>query len=379
MNILMVIDPDGYPEMQNSITKWFSAAEHSVEYIDKADSFDENYMLRITEIIKAADIKAVFTAGFETQYSLLCGVMNIRYICWLPYDGRGQAYSYAVRNPWNRIFTADPVVFACLKDNDCADVSFLPLGFERDKISETQGEPSKDIILWSEGGRDYLTVNSVLNGLKDASKGYIDALLQAMRADLDLSSFTEKLPQYVLDDLKSNVDHSENSLMDFAGYCDHVLFFPAIDKAMSYIYFHMLFSNSLVQEAAFAMEGDLPYTNKEFERVTRTDIRESGYARLDEYKIVIFFTPYSEDGVISMDLWNIMAKGAFVLVSANTDLSPLGENAPVTFRSTWDLEEKVRFYLKHDKERREKAVSVRKKVLEFGAFESRLESIFGGE
>ncbi len=349
-----------------------------MEFTVKEEAFNEEYMLQITEKIRSMGEVCLFSIGFITQYSLLCSVMKIHYYCILPDDGRGEAYSYAVKDPGNRIFTADPLLFSYLKDCGCERICFLPLGYDIDTTQKPEKEQSKDVILWCEGGRDYLTVNNLINGLKDASKGYIDAMLQARRADLMLGSVTGDLQQYVLDDLKENVEFSQNSLLNFEGYCDHTLFFPVIDRAMSFIYYHMLLSNGLVKEVSFAMDGDLPYTNKELLKVRRNMILQNDYKPLEDYKVIVFFTPYSEDGIISKDLWNIMAKGFFVLVSANTDMSPLGDEAPDTFRNTWELEEKVRFYLKNPDARKQKAEIVRKHVLEMGSLESRFEIMLGG-
>lgn len=378
MNILIVNDPQRNIDLQNKIKEWFIGRNCCVEYTDKTDSFDDSYVRKLLELINEKAIDAVFSIGFMTQYSLFCGAMNLSYICWLPDDGQGDSYSYVIKNEWNRVFVADPIVYECLRDNECHNISFLPLGFSCLVPEEHPSDPQRDVVLWTNGGREYISINQVIGDLKDSSKGYIDGMLKARRADLRLASITAELQQYVLDDLKTAVSYSQNSFMDFNHYCDHAFFYPILDRAVSFVYYHMLISNWLVKEVYFATDGEKPYTNKELVAVGRTEIIQKNYVPLGDYKIVLFFSDHADDGVISTDLWNIMATGQFVLVSANTDLSLLEEYAPDTFRNTLDLEEKVRYYLENDDAREEKAKLVQKKVLEFGSLESRFETLFGG-
>ena len=101
-------------------------------------------------------------------------------------------------------------------------------------------EAKKDAVIWSIGVREDLSIDSVINSLMDASKGYIDGTLEAIRANIENRSVTASLPDYVLNDLKKNINFEADSYLDFNSFCDYSMFFPTLDRALSFVYYHAL-------------------------------------------------------------------------------------------------------------------------------------------
>ncbi|MCR5399050.1 MAG: glycosyltransferase, partial [Lachnospiraceae bacterium] len=239
----------------------------------------------------------------------------------------------------------------------------------------TKKNEKEDILFWTDGVDSERSINEVLNGLKDSSKGYIDATIKARRADISSKSIAKSLPQYVLEDLSSILNYSDKSLLTFADYCDRSVLFPIIDKMLAYVYLNMLISNKIIDKLFFSMTRGMPYTNTELVRIDRDEIINNQYEALGNFKIVVYFSRYADDGMVTQELWNILAAGVFVICSANTDLSTFGNEAPETFKNTWELEKKVRYYLNNPDKRIEKAEITARRAREMGGYDNRVKRI----
>lgn len=378
MNVLIIRNTLNYSKVEDNIKIYFERSGASVFFSDRVDAFNEEYMLKIMGIVKQNSINVMLSVGFIEQYSLLCGVINLPYVSWILESRDASSYSYALSNEWNILYTANPVIFHLLNDLELK-CTFLPLSYEMtvdysEKNAST--DALEDVLLWTEGVTDDLSVNEVRNDLKDSSKGYIDATLQARRADLYIGSICAELPEYVTSDLEERIEYNQTSYFGFREYCDYSMFYPILDRMSSYVYFFFIMCERVVDKLFFAMDRNLPYTNKELIRVDKAEMIKNNYSELDRYRIVIYFSEFADGGMITQDLWNIMAKGVFVLVSANTDLSVMGNGAPETFKNIRDLERKLYLYLNDEKARKKMADKVKNKVRELGTYEKRIEDIF---
>ncbi len=378
MNTILVRNNEKYTYIENELLHFLYGQSGKIEYTDRVDKFDEEYMSYIIGLVQSTNADILFSVGFIEQYSLLCGVLKKPYVSWILDDDNGSAYSYALCNEWNIIYTSNPVIFCFLKNKNVNNVNYLPLSFEKNIDEAESVKETEDVFFWTDGITKEISINDSINGLKDATKGYLDALLLTKRAELEYGPITNSLPKYVTEDLYANVTFSTKSFLDISTFCDHSYFYPILDRTKAYVYLSVLMSNKIVDKISFAMDRINPYTNKELVRFERSDIVKEGYDVLCQYKIVVYFTKNSDEGMITQDLWNIMAKGIFVLCSADTDLSPLGGDAPDTFKNIWELENKVRYYLQHADKRQSKAKATRRKVRELGGYDSRAKKIFRG-
>lgn len=380
MRVLLIRNKDKYATIENAVIPVLQSCVDTVEISDRVDVFDEEYMSDIINIVNDNRIDILFSVGYIEQYSLLCGVLKLEYIAWISDNDNGSAYSYTIRNEWNHIYTANKVLMSRLSGLGIENMRFLPLCYassisDASDDSNNAGNVQEDIVLWTDAVRSDISMNTAVNALKDSTKGYLDAYIKARRADINLESVYSALPEYIAGDIKDTIEFEQSSFFGFADYCDYCVFYPILDKTVAYIYFHMLISNKVVDRVSFAMEDILPYTNKELVRIEKSEIVDGEYKELDKYKIVVYFPKFVDEGIIPEDLWNIMMRGSFVLCAANIDLSPLGNDAPETFKNVRELEMKARYYLDNDEERKKRAMAVRTKVRELGSYEKRIADI----
>ena len=205
MNILIINNTKEYSSVEKRVFPIFEKCADVIVYEDRTDVFDEEYMLKMSEIINKHHIGVIFSVGFIEQYSLLCGVMNMNYVCWETNNYGGSAYSYAACNEWNTIYTTSQNLSDFLIDRGCKNVYLLPLCFDSQVKSIVDDKTAESVLFWTNGVLSRVSANEAINSLKDSTKGYIDATLLGCRAHIFSGSIARNLPEYVLNDLKENI------------------------------------------------------------------------------------------------------------------------------------------------------------------------------
>ena len=82
-----------------------------------------------------------------------------------------------------------------------------------------------------------------------------------------------------------------------------------------------------------------------------------------------------EYGIISNRIFDALAAGAFIISDDVKGLEEILQDTVVTYKNREDLNRKIDYYLKHPKEREEKAKKGQKIVLEKHTFANRVEQL----
>lgn len=381
-DIFLEIYPDILAfDISRNITNGISMVSREAHTEDSNLRISDSVLLTIVEKISENNSEGVFTCGFYEKISLLCGALNKKYISWITSPLDGDVYSFSVKNGWNTVYVAVPELYSKYKKLGTENIHYMPLGYDfepRPNVTPyfcNSEESDNGTIFYVDGLNMSPNLSTKLSELKDATKGYLSAVTEAVRGNLELNVCEDDFPQYIKNDLEEKYPYIKNSIASKADYYNDQFFYPEIDASIGYIYVHYMISVKALRTITFAMYKELPYTNKELSRISAEDLKVHGYQALSTYSIVVYFSKFSDKGMITEELWNILASGAFVLCSYNTDLAILGDDGPVTFKNLYDMECKLHKYLKNPNERQRIASRVQKKVLECGNIKDRISTI----
>ena len=102
------------------------------------------------------------------------------------------------------------------------------------------------------------------------------------------------------------------------------------------------------------------------------------FEELENNDIVISIPDRNAGTQASFSEWQAISTGKFLIASSVTDYEILGEDKPVSYSDRFELTRLVKYYLKHEDERKEIALKVKEAALSNNTIEVFVESIFDG-
>lgn len=374
MNIL-IIDDDS--TVMNMVEDEFLNAGHDTHHVPAPVTLDESYLGTLLSIVNGNQIKLIFSIGYYPQISLACGAMGISYISWIT-DISPDSYDYSATNKWNEIYIADKNLYNELIQRGLTNVYYLPLARTVDigplRADTKTREPKKDVLIWTRLTNDTTNISAVMDELYDSTKGYIDAMVEQRKSDLYSWTLYESFPEYIKNDIERNYPMEENSLETTAHKYDWQYFFKKFEGTYSTYYLrHLLapWNDYEIIDIAGDEEEELPIEDERISRVSAESVRENCYAKLDDYKAVVFLPDISNGNKLSEDMWNAMAHGAPILVPLWIDMEEIPDDVCYKFKNRRELDRLVRKFAKEADKRSEYTEKLRERALEEGTIGDR--------
>ena len=276
--------------------------------IDEPDDNKEQFVAGLLAVVGKYKIDQVFSVNYYPQISLACGVLALEYVSWIVEGWSRDSYDFSASNKWNTLFTADYTLYSRLCDR--CNISYYPLGYTVAPSERDLSKTPLDMLIWSNITHDLTSIGDSLVELKDSSKGYIDAMIEQRKNDLWDWSLYELFADYIREDVEKCYPLDNNSLEEKAWRYNRTFFFDEMDKSYAFPYIHYLctvWKNKKGIKVALEEKDNL--TQIDNYSIPQITIVEGDFEDIKNCKAVIIFQKIRDGNVISVDTWNILAKG----------------------------------------------------------------------
>lgn len=364
---------------------------------------------KVAEHILSHSLAFVFSINFFPTISYTCERLKVPYVCWSVDSPVPELFSNALKNSYNRIFLFDRAQYAFFSPVNPSCIHYLPLAANVKRWEQT-------VLAMTE--EDYKTYGADVSfvGSLYTEKCRYDTLLQ-MAPLPDTASAQEEMLHDVCSDIhphgnpislytKGYVDGLMEAQLKIYGcnlipdnLTDRVIqeivaadpgFYQGEDicgSADRYLVAHQYIGMKL---AAVERERTLNRLAKHFHVTlyTRSDTSalsnvqcRGGVNTLTEMpkvfqasKINLNMTIRPIETGLSLRIWDVLGCGGFLLSNYQAEIPDyfeIGKDLE-TYESMEELEEKIQYYLTHEEERMEIAISGYEKVAKHHTYEIRL-------
>lgn len=335
---------------------------------------------RVSDWILNHSLAFVFSINFFPAVSYTCERLKVPYVCWSVDSPVPELFSNALKNTYNRIFLFDRAQYQLFSPINPGCIFHLPLATNVkrwEKVILDMTEEDYDAY-----GADVSFIGSLYTEkckydglpLSDHTRGFVDGMIEAQLKVYGCNFIPESLTEEVIRDI-SQADpafyKSEDTYADMSRYL----------VAHQYIGMKL---------AAVERERTLNRLARHFHVTlhTRSDVSrlpkvhcKGGVSTLTEMpkvfqasKINLNMTMRPIETGLSLRVWDILGCGGFLLTNYQAEIPDyfvIGRDLE-TYESMEELEEKVRYYLSHDEERVEIAISGYETVAKYHTYEIRL-------
>ena len=355
MNIL-VIDDDR--DKYSSIFRVFEEDPVNAFYFfDAPYDSGEEYLAGLVEMVKEADISAVFSLSYYRFISLACGVLKIPYLCWIVKGYEESSFDNTINNPWNHIFCADYDTFAVLEKAKVPNLTFMPLSFASDAVAS--GVPTKDILVITDDVEDLKSSSLKFDLLKDSSKGYLDGTLHSRKADLREKPFFENAAVYFREDMENCYPLSGGDYEPKNHKYDYRFFYPLLNNKTAHIIIFHITASWIKEDYKVDVLTQSKATDEvDHDRLTYyTRDGAIGNRPVDfhDYKLTVYFPRHEEKNVVSEEMLEIMSSNSLLLLPGYVSDKLLEDTGAVFFRNRYEITKLIEKYL-YDEAARMEAV-----------------------
>lgn len=344
----------------------FEKYDHDCSFIARVESaLDEGY--------SGERFDAVFSFNYFPDISRVCLERNIRYISWIFDSPHLTLQSKTLSNSCNRVYLFDYVLFEKYKDEGFECVHYLPLPA---RIMENN-EP----IIYT---HDVCFLGNLYNGKQDQYgsittlpeyiRGYLEATIETQLRIYGVDIFDYLVGKELYSKIKKYVSAE---LSEDYRECGIEIFRDMLRKRTT-----MLERKEILTRLGGRYKVDL-YTSSDS---LGLPVQYHGYADYDkempyifkQSKINLNISLKSIKSGIPLRVMDILGAGGFCITNYQTEIAQYFENGKdlVWYESIDDLEDKIAYYLCHEREREEIALNGQRKVKELFPYEKQIEKIF---
>lgn len=357
-----------------------TTAEICEEITNKGLSSQESIRI-VSEFLLDHPTDFVFSINFFPALSEVCNIFKLRYLCWIVDSPVMELYSTSIKNPYNRVFLFDYVLYQEISPLNPSCIFYLPLAANpKAKDAAISAATKQDRLFFAS---DISFVGSLytekcpydrLHNPPDYLNGYLNAIMKAQQKIYGYYFIENVLTNEIVEEFKS---HFPN----FYTY-----------PAKSYLTDKITLSQLYIGNKITAMERleTMQILSENFETVIYTGsdtsslpkIHNRGLAKsltempviFHESKINLNTTSKAIRSGLPLRIWDILSCGGFVLSNYQEEIPQfltIGEHLDI-YTSMEELTDKCHYYLYHEKERREIAENGFAEVYAHHTYEIRL-------
>lgn len=334
----------------------------------------------VSSWILKAPLAFVFSINFFPAISYTCERLKVPYVCWTVDSPVPELFSNALKNAYNRIFLFDRAQYEFFSPVNPPCIHYLPLAadvkqFEKAVLSMTEAD-------YTAYGAEVSFVGSLYTekcrydslALSDHTKGYVDGLMEAQLRVYGYNLIADTLPEPVIQEIM-DADPQHYRGEDLREGVERYL--------TAHQYIGMKLAAVERERTLQRLSEHFPvtlYTRSDASSLPRVDCR-GGVRTLTEMpkvfqasRINLNMTMRPIETGLSQRIWDVLACGGFLLTNYQAEIPDyfeIGKDLE-TYESMEELEEKVRYYLSHEDERMEIAISGYEKVAAHHSYEMRL-------
>ncbi|MCM1122017.1 MAG: DUF3880 domain-containing protein [Eubacterium sp.] len=370
---------------------------------------------KITEWITHHSFAFVFSINFFPAISYTCNRFKLPYVCWSVDSPVPELFSNALKNEWNRIFLFDRAQYEFFQPVNPEHIFYLPLAtnakrWENVVLNMTDEDFIKygsDVSfvgsLYTEKCKydDLMRRQSASNSpnfaanasgtlipgtaamentvcdthvISSYTQGFVDGLIEAQLKVYGYNFISDNLNERVIREIADadpDFYHGSDTYTDTDRYLTAHQYIgiklAAVERVRTL--------NRLAKHFPVTL-----YTNSDVTPLVGVDCRH-GISTLREMpkvfhasKINLNITMRPIETGLSLRIWDVLGCGGFLLSNYQAEIPDyfeIGKDLE-TYESMEELEQKVQYYLTHEEERIEIAISGYEKVVKFHTYEQRI-------
>lgn len=382
MNILFyrygsICEPDiisAFQELGHTV------AEITDEITNKGLSAQESIRI-VSDYLMAHPADCVFSINFFPVLSEVCNIFKLRYLCWIVDSPVMELYATSIKNPYNRVFLFDYVLYQEFSPLNPDCIFHLPLATNvkaKDEVifgasAQTRSSFAAEVSFVGSLYTEKCPYDRLENP-PDYMNGYLNAIMQAQQKIYGYYFIEEVLTDEIVEEFKAHFPH-------FYTY-----------PAESFLTDKITLSQLYIGNKITAMERleTMKVLSEHFPTTIYTGSDTSAFPKLinkglaksltempiifHESKINLNTTSKPIRSGLPLRIWDILGSGGFVLSNYQEEIPlslTIGQHLDI-YSSMEELVDKCSYYLSHEKERQEIAENGYEEVKAHHTFEIRL-------
>ena len=324
----------------------------------------------------------VFSYNFFPAVSLACNACRVKYAAWVYDSPFIQLYSNTVRFPYNYVFIFERAAYQDLKNRGVDTVYYLPMAAPVERydtyIPNEKAHRIYDAEISFVGSTYQEEKNQLyryLDQVNEYTRGYLEGMIEAQKRVYGCFFLEKMLTPDIVKELQR--------------VC------PIVVNADGFERIEWVYANYFLARKVTALERkeilqllskrwDLKlYTNEKTPELPL--VKNCGNAEMSKEAPVVYkcskinlnITLRSIHSGIPLRAMDIMGCGGFLLTNYQEDMLEhfVPDEDFVYYSDYCDLEQKVGWYLTHEKERKEIAENGRQKMRQFHTYDNRLQTV----
>lgn len=341
----------------------------------KADEIEKLFIQKRAD----ANCDFVFSFNFFPEVSLCCQKLGLKYVSWVYDSPHIAVYSYTVIQPCNYVFLFDYALYDELYSAGIHTVYYLPLAVNEKRLQRMKPETEKENYrhdisfvgsLYSEAKHRLYDKFADINPY---AKGYLDGIIDAQKKLYGRYILKEMLSPDIVEEMQKAYPTDPNAATVLSAediYADYVLARQVTALERKEI-LTLLGQKRRVDLYTYESEINIPGVVNH----GKIDYYDDMPYIFGNSKINLNITLRSIKSGIPLRALDIMGSGGFLLSNYQMEYDEYfvaGEDY-VFYENYYDLEEKVDYYLSHEKEREEIRVNGCRKVRQEHNYRNRIE------
>jgi spore maturation protein CgeB len=354
--------------------------EQKIQSVD----YDKRYVEVLSDNLLSSSYDVVFSINYIPVISRVCNIFKIKYISWIVDSPLFQLYSDTVSYGCNRIFIFDYTLYQEFVNKNPNNIFYMPLAAniefldsmilsdrERDRFNS-------DISFVGSLYSEKCKYNSVEHNMPEYIKGFVNGLIEAQ-----LKIYGYNLIKDVLS------EEFVKTFKQYAGWYPLGSDYQADDKsivAQEYIGIKCSEIERIRLLNLLSEQFDVHlYTLSDTTKLKKIINKGSAHSRLEMpyifrcSKINLNITSKTIQSGLSQRIFDVLGSKGFLITNYQPELADYFEIGKdlVIYEDVEDLVKKCKYYLEHDTEREEIALSGYKKVQQYHTYTMRMKEVLG--
>ncbi len=360
---------------------------------------------KLTGWITSHSFAFVFSINFFPAISYTCNHFQIPYVCWSVDSPVPELFSNALKNEWNRIFLFDKAQYEFFHPINPKCIFYLPLAtnvkrWEKVILDMKDEDYAKygadvcfvgslynekcryDALLRAQTDRNVISNTSLnepernndTNVISSYTQGFVNGLIEAQLKVYGYNFISDNLTERIIREIASADPDFYHGSDTYTNPDRYLVAHQYIGIKLAAVE-RVRTLNRLAEHFRVTL-----YTNSDGSPLKGVDCRH-GISTLREMpkafhasKINLNMTMRPIETGLSLRIWDVLGCGGFLLTNYQSELPDyfeIGRDLEA-YESVEELEQKVQYYLTHEEERIEIAISGYEKVAKFHTYEQRI-------
>lgn len=343
--------------------------------------YDKEAVVALSDTLLTDDFDIVFTIDYFPIVARICNACRIKYVSWSVDCPVFQYYSKTISSEYNRIFMFDYAMYREFYPYNTDHIYYLPLGVNlshNDKViasitDEDRKKYSADISFIGSTYAEKCKFNEIKDKLSDWTRGFSEALIDTQLLIYGGSILKEACSaeylERILNELEINTVSEDYRQEDVAFISQFYLGEKASEQERLRL-LKRLSEKFSVDMYTMSDVSSMPHINYKGSAESRVEMPKIFHLS----KINLNITSKTIQTGLPQRFWDVLGAGGFLLSNMQSEIAEyLTPGVDLEIYSSFEeCEDKISYYLSHEKKRMQIAKNGYEKVKKLYTYEHRI-------